>query len=114
MRLRLQWPSMAVTTRRGRRNIIARCSRKSSRRLEMCAEAGVRLVAGRPDVERVVVERVGRAVVGHAQLEALREGLGFMLSLDSLHVLAWEELECLVCGNEDFDVEALKVHTALP
>ena len=43
------------------------------------------------------------------QLEAIREGLGFMVNLDSLRGLTWEELECAVCGNEDFDVEALKV-----
>ena len=42
------------------------------------------------------------------QVAAIRKGLGQIVPLDSLCLFTWKEVETLVCGNPDVDVELLK------
>jgi hypothetical protein len=44
-------------------------------------------------------------------IEAFREGLLWVVPESAINVLAWEELEYLVCGSKNIDVERLKMNT---
>jgi len=46
------------------------------------------------------------------QIEAMRRGTATIIPIDCLKVLSWREMENLVCGRPDFDVEWLKNRTS--
>jgi E3 ubiquitin-protein ligase HERC1 len=46
-----------------------------------------------------------------AQLGAIRKGFNTVVPVRSLQLLHWKELEELVCGSPNIDVEALRRHT---
>jgi len=46
------------------------------------------------------------------QIEAMKKGTAAIIPIDCLKVLTWKEMENLVCGRPDFDVEWLKNRTS--
>lgn len=61
-------------------------------------------------LEYVNLVRQRRLVESRAQVAAMRRGLAAMVPIDALSLFTWEELELLVCGKPDIDVEVLKQH----
>lgn len=44
-------------------------------------------------------------------MEAIREGMAEIIPVETLRYLTWQEMEALVVGRVDFDVEWLKKRT---
>jgi hypothetical protein len=47
----------------------------------------------------------------YAAVEAFRKGLLWVIPESAISVLAWDELEYLVCGSKNIDVDRLKKNT---
>ena len=45
------------------------------------------------------------------QVDAIRHGLGSIIPLSTLSVLSWRDLELRICGDNDVDIEMLKLET---
>lgn len=46
-----------------------------------------------------------------AALQAMRKGLATIVPVDLLPLFTWQELEAMVCGQREIDIEYLKAHT---
>eukprot|EP01126_Amoeba_proteus_P055327 TRINITY_DN6856_c0_g1_i4.p1 TRINITY_DN6856_c0_g1~~TRINITY_DN6856_c0_g1_i4.p1 ORF type:complete len:432 (-),score=84.58 TRINITY_DN6856_c0_g1_i4:52-1347(-) len=47
----------------------------------------------------------------HEQIEAIKKGFSRIIPIDYLKIFTWKELEKLICGDSDFDIEDLMNHT---
>ena len=75
-------------------------------------EGGAKTMLTRDTVaefRRLVVEK--RLAESTRQIKALRKGFNSVVPLGMLSLFSWYEVELLVCGNPDIDVELLRKHT---
>jgi len=61
--------------------------------------------------EYVALALAARLSEHKQQIEAIRRGIGQLVPLQLLNLLAWNDLEVLICGRTYIDIELLRRHT---
>ena len=61
--------------------------------------------------EYVTLLREAKLAELNPQVQAIRKGLGTIVPIQLLPLFTWQELECMVCGKREIDVDYLKANT---
>jgi hypothetical protein len=76
--------------------------------VELCKNGKTKIVTKENLNEYIELIKEKRFNESNSQFKAIVEGIDFVIPLDMLKLLTWEELETRACGDKVIEIEKLK------